>query len=275
MNFNLEKNNLFDIARAFYYATGVRITIWNATLSDAVCYPENGTPFCQLMSSNPKASEQCWLCDISAIKKTDEKNCFIYHCHAGMTDCMIQIKEKGTVLGYISLGQISDIQDEQKRKKELLNVCRFYGFSNSESLSAINSVQFFPPEQIKAVAKIAEACASYIMTKNLIVLENSQIVSRAQSYITEHIFNDKNVTVKELCKDLCISRTSLYNAFQKDGSISVAKYIMLEKMKYARELLITTKLPIHEIAGKVGFDDYNYFSKVYKKEFGRTPKSYR
>jgi len=46
-------------------------------------------------------------------------------------------------------------------------------------------------------------------------------------------------------------------------------------VKKAEELLKTTGYPVSEIAYMVGYQDYNYFIKVFKKVTGTTPAKYR
>ena len=53
------------------------------------------------------------------------------------------------------------------------------------------------------------------------------------------------------------------------------EYITLSKMNAARNMIITTTLPISLIATKVGYDNFSHFSKVYKKVMGTTPSSER
>ena len=43
----------------------------------------------------------------------------------------------------------------------------------------------------------------------------------------------------------------------------------------AKKLLTQTTLPVSEVAARVGYDDYNYFIKVFKKETDFTPAKYR
>lgn len=278
MNFNLKRDELFDIIRAFYDVTGIHITVWNAGHNEWIGYPSperNKSTFCKLMHSCNNSGSQCWQCDDLAMRKSYKNNCFIYRCHAGLTECIIQIKEKEIPFGFVVIGQVSDVKDETERKEQLLNICRSYGFSDEEAVPAVNSVPYFPTEYIKQAAKIAEACANYIMTRELITFGKNQIVSRAKNFISDNIFKNNNVTVEDVCNSLSVSRTALYNAFKADGEIGISNYILSEKMKYAREMLIKTQLPIYQISSLVGFADYNYFSKVYKKFYGRSPKSYR
>ena len=46
-------------------------------------------------------------------------------------------------------------------------------------------------------------------------------------------------------------------------------------LQRAKELLTDTNIPIYQIANEVGIDDYNYFTKIFKKEIGITPKDFR
>ena len=278
MNFNLKKDELFDIIKAFYDVTGIHITIWNIGHNEWIGYPSperNKSSFCKLMHSHHNSGSQCWNCDDLAMRKSYENNCFIYRCHAGLTECIIQIKEREIPFGFVIIGQVSDVKDETERKEQLLNICRSYGFSDEEAVPAANSVPYFTTEYIKQAAKIAEACANYIMTRELITFGKNQIVSRAKNFISDNIFKNNNVTVEDVCNSLSVSRTALYNAFKAEGEIGISKYILSEKMKYAREMLIKTQFPIYKISSLVGFADYNYFSKVYKKFYGRSPSSYR
>ena len=52
-------------------------------------------------------------------------------------------------------------------------------------------------------------------------------------------------------------------------------YIINEKMEKAKTLLIEGVLPLKEIALQTGFNDYNYFIRIFKKRVGTTPLQFR
>lgn len=83
------------------------------------------------------------------------------------------------------------------------------------------------------------------------------------------------IRIETLCSELQIGRTKLYEIFRKELNIGVSKYILKRRMHRAKKLIKTTELSVTEISQSVGFSDYNYFSKVFKKIYGRSPKSYR
>jgi len=71
------------------------------------------------------------------------------------------------------------------------------------------------------------------------------------------------------------SRTNLYNKVKGITGVTPHQYILSIQMKKAALLLEETSYPISEVGLMVGFNDANYFSKSFKKHFGKTPKSYQ
>lgn len=118
-----------------------------------------------------------------------------------------------------------------------------------------------------------EACTSYIIHKELIIPDNSKIIETAKAYIEEHL--GEELSIEQICEDLKLSRTRLYEIFKKELKTGIAKYILRRRMHRAKKLLKTTEASIPEISMAVGFTDYNYFSRVFKKVYGKSPKSYR
>lgn len=51
--------------------------------------------------------------------------------------------------------------------------------------------------------------------------------------------------------------------------------LLQERIQAAKSLLSGTDLRISEISRQVGIGDYNYFSKIFKRETGRSPREYR
>ena len=118
-----------------------------------------------------------------------------------------------------------------------------------------------------------EACAGYILLRELITPENNKIVQSVKDYTEQNI--SKDFSISELCNAINISRTKLYEAFKDEQNRGVSSYIRETRLKKANKLLKTTDLPIWHVAQEVGFSDYNYFSRVYKKHYGKSPKGYR
>ena len=72
-----------------------------------------------------------------------------------------------------------------------------------------------------------------------------------------------------------ISRRQFDDLFKKRFDTTPARYITLQKIEYAKQLLAMPHLSIMEVAERSGFSDVYYFSKVFKKETGSTPSDFR
>lgn len=101
----------------------------------------------------------------------------------------------------------------------------------------------------------------------------SRNVLIALQYIEEHM--DKDVPVEEIAGLLHIGNSYFSTIFKREVGMSFVEYCTGKKMETAKKLLENKKLKIQKIAELVGYQDPKYFSQVFKKYFGRTPKEYR
>ena len=83
------------------------------------------------------------------------------------------------------------------------------------------------------------------------------------------------ITVEGIADMMNIDRTTLYRAFVKIMKCSPAEYLLRIRLERAAEYLKKTNLPIVQICFSCGFNDANYFCKIFKKYYGATPSSYR
>ncbi|WP_199615068.1 response regulator transcription factor [Paenibacillus alkalitolerans] len=90
---------------------------------------------------------------------------------------------------------------------------------------------------------------------------------------------DNNYQYKLYLKDLSvkffINQVYCCQLFKKKLGKTFSEYVTELRIKKARELLISTELSVEEIATKVGYIDYYYFNKVFKKQCGITPAKFR
>ncbi|MCU9533148.1 response regulator [Streptococcus sp. CSL10205-OR2] len=87
--------------------------------------------------------------------------------------------------------------------------------------------------------------------------------------------SDVNLSLKSLAKQLSFSPNYLSVLIKKDLGMSFQDYLIQERLKKAKRLLLTTHLKIYEIAEQVGFEDMNYFSQRFKQVVGVTPSQFK
>lgn len=120
---------------------------------------------------------------------------------------------------------------------------------------------------------IRYVCASYSHEniRNTTVVDNS--VGDIIQFLNEHI--SEKITLDDIMKKFSINRNKLNELFIKETSTTCINYLTKMRVNLAQVILAETELQIAEISYRVGFEDPNYFIKVFKKYTGVTPSSYR
>ena len=118
----------------------------------------------------------------------------------------------------------------------------------------------------------------YIDTEEKTIEENESeesvpFVKEAKEYVEEHY--TENLTVKEVANIIGISSGYLSTMFNQSMGQSFVDYLNQLKINHACVYLEQNYLKVYEIAYKVGFQDEKYFTKVFKKIKGITPKEYK
>lgn len=94
-----------------------------------------------------------------------------------------------------------------------------------------------------------------------------------KKYIREHMMD--NITVPDIAEELHFNPQYLMRAFKAKTGLSIMEYITQTRMGTAKKILNDTNLPIKEVANMVGYADYAYFTRVFRKEVGKSPSQYR
>ncbi|WP_304064422.1 hybrid sensor histidine kinase/response regulator transcription factor [Pedobacter glucosidilyticus] len=99
------------------------------------------------------------------------------------------------------------------------------------------------------------------------------LLEKIMKFIETHI-SDPKLSVEDLCKEVFMSRVTLYRKIKALTNQTPVEFIRGVRLKRAAQLLATKKHHISEVAYMVGFLDLNYFRRCFKEEFGKTPKEF-
>ncbi|MEA4905646.1 MAG: response regulator [Petrimonas sp.] len=78
-----------------------------------------------------------------------------------------------------------------------------------------------------------------------------------------------------LASEMCVSPSQLNRKIKSISGLNATNYILMVRLNRAKKLLTTSQKPIGEIAMDCGFNDFAYFSRTFKKEFGITPSKFQ
>lgn len=98
------------------------------------------------------------------------------------------------------------------------------------------------------------------------------VVSNVQKYIDNHI--EDRLTLNDVAAVFGLTPNYLSALFKKSCSIGFTEYITQKKISRAKALLLEQDYKIYEVADQLGFESAFYFSKVFKKVEGVSPRDY-
>lgn len=130
--------------------------------------------------------------------------------------------------------------------------------------------------QSLANANREESCEmTEMFLKKLLVKEDDghDIVTKAKSYIKEHLADD--LSVSSLADEFFLTPNYFSRLFKKVTGEGCNEYIVRKRIEQAKLLLEMTTYKTGKIAIMVGYRDTNYFSMAFKKQTGVSPTKYR
>lgn len=101
-----------------------------------------------------------------------------------------------------------------------------------------------------------------------------KLTEQAKAYIEKH-YRENELSAETLCRHLNVSAAYFSTIFKKEVGLSFVAYLTKIRLEHAVELLRTTEDKTYVIAEAVGYTEPNYFSYVFKKQYGISPSKYR
>jgi AraC-like DNA-binding protein len=86
--------------------------------------------------------------------------------------------------------------------------------------------------------------------------------------------SDINLDIAFLEEELKMSNMQMYRKLKSLTNLSGNEFIKNVRLKKAVQLLESENFNVSEIAYKVGFNDPSYFSRIFKKQYGKAPSDY-
>ena len=102
----------------------------------------------------------------------------------------------------------------------------------------------------------------------------SDIIRAAKRYIEENYMSDE-VSLNTVSASVNMSPSYFSSVFSKESGKTFVEYLTEVRMEKAKEMLMCSPLKTSEIGYKVGYKDPHYFSYIFKKTQGCSPKDYR
>jgi len=99
-----------------------------------------------------------------------------------------------------------------------------------------------------------------------------KLISAIQQYIDENLGG--KLQLNEVAEVFGLSPAYLSVLFKKNTETGFSEYVYTKKIDRAKEMLLSGDMKIYEVADALGFESAYYFSKVFKKVDGHSPREY-
>jgi len=273
MSLIFQDKELMSLMQAFHKLTGIRIILFDENYKELLSYPSATETFCACMRKNTSFDEKCVGCDRQAMENAEKSGgLYVYKCHAGFIEATAPIKEGERIIGYMMLGQITDHKNKETFFNRLRALAKEYGITEDIE-GRLSKIKYKSESQIHAAAKILDACTGYVQMKEYVHPSGKELIDLIGQYVELHL--SEEINVGQLCEEFHISRTRLYDLTRHYTDGGISSFIRKKRLERAKKLLRTTDMTVPQIADAVGFSDYNYFLRVFKKEYGVSSKKMR
>lgn len=185
------------------------------------------------------------------------------------------------LLGYVFFSEGTNLEVIKSRSLELsslLSRAAIEGGATSDSILKINN-QFL--KDLQNINTLDDLCYKLqesidVFTEcmfNYIPNKSNEITRKAILYISRNFI--RNLTLDEVAEHVHLNPAYFSTLFKQSTGSSFKEYLNMVRIEESKRFLATTEHSIIDIALAVGFEDQSYFSKVFKKYTGLTPKQYR
>lgn len=269
----LDINRIREMLTNLQELTNLRFSL-HTTGAQEIITVNRRSDFCNLICETQYGYQKCFNSDLKGIEmaKLLEKP-YQYRCHAGLIDTTIPIYNRGELAAIILFGQILDdspIEDQWRRSTQS---CEWH--TEMYSLKkAFYELPRLSSRAIRAAYEIINTCVSEVRLSQLLSIEQMSDYERLTLYLKSNYA--KALNAETIAGELSMSKSRLYRVVQEAGGGKSLNTLITEERVYAaKRLLKTSSAPVREIGAQVGILDYNYFTKLFRRYTGRTPRDYR
>ena len=103
--------------------------------------------------------------------------------------------------------------------------------------------------------------------------EENPIIKKVCAYVDDNLA--QNISLESAAEFVQVSSFYLSKLFKEEKGETFINYISDKRLEKSRQLLAQTELSIKEITASVGYNDQNYYSRIFKSKYGISPKEYR
>lgn len=243
--------------------------------------------FCMYMKSTQDHYRAC----LSMIRRMYNKcertqGSYFGVCHAGLGEYVIPIRSGQTLIGSINAG-FFQLNEKRSQARIVRACCRGEPLDPDTALtlyhSSIHTSTIEPEGMLIGLEMLAEYLGqtyeilrqthSASVPRRFVSSSEDTILTHAIEYIRQNIAD--HISVTALAGFCHCSESYISRIFRRRTGVNINVYINKIRVELAKNDLILSSASIAEIASRTGFNDPNYFSRVFSQIIGIPPTEFR
>lgn len=160
----------------------------------------------------------------------------------------------------------------------LRNLCLSDKSFQIDPIDIQNITDIMNPQKIRFLSDIPTALESVVLLLSHRKVNMNQVqtqfVETAMSYVNAH-YAEYELCATSLAQYAGVSSPYLGKLFKQQTGKSIPEYINEVRLTKAAQWLRTSDFSVQEIAERTGYQNYSYFFKLFKQQYGVTPKNYQ
>lgn len=171
----------------------------------------------------------------------------------------------------------------------------FWAESESDTVRSLTSGKLsIPKEQVAAIVRDMDVIAElpdhgelvlhtleHILTEQYLYGKEgrerregcTEDILEILRYLNDHL--EEKINMEALAARVYLSRVGLVWKFKKQMGITPSQYLVMLRLRYAKQLLLEGDLRINEISVRCGYSNAYYFTNAFREQFGMSPTSFR
>ena len=277
----MDNKTLCDVTS---YIDFLRENGFSLTLS---CFSETLRPFydtllmyephlcrvCAHLKSSVKTREKC-IANKDRLNHSNPQNPYYYCCWAGVEEFVFPVFCDGAPVCCINLSGYRGQLEISKRLYDRLKIRLDEGYA--ENYGALCDTVPAQEDAERAINPLKYMLRSLYRQSLLTPHENDpadEVYVKTLRYVYDHYM--EHISAEDIAAALCYSSSHLRHVFQRKSGKTISDTLTAVRLSAAEQALSQSELSVTQIALDCGFCDGNYFSTVFKKHKGISPKDYR
>ena len=185
------------------------------------------------------------------------------------------------ILGHIFFASGNEFETIRSRVLELVVLLSRASLEGGADIKQIFGLNYQYLNQLKKFKNLEELTPwlSRIMERftdqvfNMTNVKHKDVIYKSLEYIRRNYMT--KITLDEVSSYVYLSPTYFSKIFKEEMDMNFNTYLNNIRIEMSKKLLADPSIPMVDVSNIVGFEDQSYFSKVFKKVTGQSPKKYR